>query len=100
MANRGPGADLTFLRSASLTTVIQRKIEQMILSEELRASERLNGVDARADAGRQPQSHRGSMPHAGTGRHTGDHQEPPYFFRRIDLQRAMDIYDIRVAPQA
>ncbi|MDQ8732143.1 GntR family transcriptional regulator [Bradyrhizobium sp. LHD-71] len=96
-AERQPASDLAFLRSASLTTVIQKKIEHMILSEEIKAGERLNEFALARALGVSRSPIREACRKLEQAGIVEIIKNRGIFVRRIDLQQAMDIYDIRAA---
>lgn len=96
-AAQKPGSDLEFLRSTSLTTVLQKKIEHMILSGAIKAGERLNEFALARELGVSRSPIREACRKLEQAGMVEIIKNRGIFVRSIDVQQAMDIYDIRSA---
>jgi len=92
---KSPSEEIEFLRSQSLTTVLQREIERMILSGELAAGERINEnlLASKLAVSRGPireacrKLEQAGMLEIFVNR--------GMFVRKLGLKEALDIYDVR-----
>ena len=88
---------LALLRSTSLTTVIQEKIERMILEGELKAGQRLNELALAQALGVSRSPVREACRKLEQAGMVEIINNRGMFVRRVDLQQALDIYEIRGA---
>ncbi|UYO92577.1 GntR family transcriptional regulator [Pollutimonas sp. M17] len=88
---------LAFLRSESLTTVLQEKIERMILGGELKAGERINELALAQAFGVSRSPIREACRKLEQAGMVEIIKNRGMFVCSIDVQRAMDIYEIRGA---
>lgn len=88
---------LAFLRSESLTTVLQERIERMILGGELKAGERINELALAQAFGVSRSPIREACRKLEQAGMVEIVKNRGMFVCSIDLQRAMDIYEIRGA---
>jgi len=94
---KSPSEEIEFLRSQSLTTVLQREIERMILSGELAAGERINEnlLASKLSVSRGPireacrKLEQAGMLEIFVNR--------GMFVRKLGLKEALDLYDVRAA---
>jgi DNA-binding GntR family transcriptional regulator len=96
-AVQNESAALAFLRSESLTTVLQEKIERMILGGELKAGERINELALAQAFGVSRSPIREACRKLEQAGMVEIIKNRGMFVCSIDLQRAMDIYEIRGA---
>lgn len=88
---------LELLRSTSLTTVIQEKIERMILEGELQAGQRLNELALAQALGVSRSPVREACRKLEQAGMVEIINNRGMFVRRVDLRQALDIYEIRGA---
>jgi DNA-binding GntR family transcriptional regulator len=94
---RDEDAALALLRSTSLTTLIQEKIERMILEGELKAGQRLNELALAQALGVSRSPVREACRKLEQAGMVEIINNRGMFVRRVDLQQALDIYEIRGA---
>lgn len=92
---RDEDSALALLRSTSLTTVIQEKIERMILEGELSAGQRLNELALAQALGVSRSPVREACRKLEQAGMVEIINNRGMFVRRVDLQQALDIYEIR-----
>ena len=88
---------LELLRSKSLATVIQEKIERMILSGELAAGQRINELALAQTLGVSRSPIREACRKLEQAGMVEIINNRGMFVRRVDLQQALDIYEVRGA---
>ncbi|MGB6103222.1 MAG: GntR family transcriptional regulator [Pusillimonas sp.] len=96
-AGQDESSALAFLRSESLTTVLQEKIERMILEGELKAGERINEFALAQAFGVSRSPIREACRKLEQAGMVEIIKNRGMFVCSIDVQRAMDIYEIRGA---
>lgn len=96
-APRDEDTALALLRSTSLTTVIQEKIERMILEGELKAGQRLNELALAQALGVSRSPVREACRKLEQAGMVEIINNRGMFVRSVDLQQALDIYEIRGA---
>src|SRR3546814_632637 len=96
-AGQDDSSALAFLRSESLTTVLQEKIERMILGGDLKAGERINEFALAQAFGVSRSPIREACRKLEQAGMVEIIKNRGMFVCSIDLQRAMDIYEIRGA---
>lgn len=96
-ARNDEDAALALLRSTSLATVIQEKIERMILEGELTAGQRLNELALAQSLGVSRSPVREACRKLEQAGLVEIINNRGMFVRRVDLQQALDIYAIRGA---
>jgi DNA-binding GntR family transcriptional regulator len=96
-ARKDEDTALALLRSTSLATVIQEKIERMILEGELTAGQRLNELALAQSLGVSRSPVREACRKLEQAGLVEIINNRGMFVRRVDLQQALDIYAIRGA---
>lgn len=97
MAEHDTDTELAFLRSRSLTTVIQEKIERMILEGEFTPGQRLNEMAIAQALGVSRSPVREACRKLEQAGMVEIINNRGMFVRSVDLKQALDIYDIRGA---
>jgi DNA-binding GntR family transcriptional regulator len=97
LAEHDTDTELAFLRSRSLTTVIQEKIERMILEGEFTPGQRLNEMAIAQALGVSRSPVREACRKLEQAGMVEIINNRGMFVRSVDLKQALDIYDIRGA---